>query len=77
MNQKKDNNEPMSSAIEAVRNGLSQRRAAAQFGVKWMTLNDRLRGRHGPSLRKKTKLSATIENLLVELFIFMSDIGFS
>ena len=77
MNQKKDNNEPMSSAIEAVRNGLSQRRAAAQFGVKLMTLNDRLMGRHGPSLGKKTKLSATIKNLLVELFIFMSDIGFS
>lgn len=73
-----DENEQMSKAVSAVNKGLlSQRKAAHQFGVKLMTLNDLINGRHGPSKGARTKLGTTVENLLVTLFIFMSDIGFS
>ena len=72
------NEDLMNLAIKAVNEKkISQREAARRYGLKVMTLNDRINKRHSSTRGRRTKLGSVVENLLVELFGFMSDIGFS
>ena len=66
----------MESAIEAVRNGMSQRKAAFTFDVPLMTLNDKINKKYdGHQVGSPTRLGTKCEALLVTLIFFMSDIG--
>ena len=68
--------ENMESAIEAVQNGMSQRKADFTFDVPLMTLNDKINKRYdGDQVGSPTRLGTKCEALLVTLILFMSDIG--
>jgi len=68
--------ENMESAIEAVQNGTSQRKAAFTFDVPLMTLNDKINKKYdGDQVGSPTRLGTKCEALLVTLILFMSDIG--
>ena len=68
--------ENMESAIEAVQNGMSQRKAAFTFDVPLMTLNDKINKKiDGDQVDSLTRLGTKCEALLVTLILFMSDIG--
>ena len=68
--------ENMESAIEAVRNGMSQRKAAFTFDVPLMTLNDKINKKYDEDqVGSPTRLGTKCEALLVTLILFMSDIG--
>ena len=66
----------MKSAIEAVRNGMSQKKAAITFDVLLMTLNDKINKKYdGDQVGSPTRLGTQCEALLVTLILFMSEIG--
>ena len=55
----------------------SLRMAATTYGVSKSVLHDRMTGKHTSALGRVTILSETTEQLLVQLIVKMSDIGFS
>jgi hypothetical protein len=55
----------------------SLRIAATTYGVSKSVLHDRMTGKHKSALGRVTILSETTEQLLVQLIVKMSDIGFS
>ena len=68
--------ENMESAIEAFRNGMSQRKAAFTFDVPLMTLNDKINKKYDEDqVGSPTRLGTKCEALLVTLILFLSDIG--
>ena len=68
--------EDLEKAIEAVKNGMSQRKAAFTFNIPLTTLNDKIRNKYdGDQVGSPSRLGAKCEALLVTLILFMSDIG--
>ena len=62
--------EDLDVAIDAVKNGMSEREAADCFRQ-----GDRIRGDHGAQMGAPTLLSRTYETILATLLIFMCNIG--
>jgi len=68
--------ENLEKAIDAVKNGLSQRKAAFTYNIPLMTLNDKIRKKYeGDKVGSPTRLGPQCEALLVSLILFMADIG--
>ena len=66
----------MESTIEAVRNGMSQRKAAFTFNVPLISLNDKINKKYdGDQVGRPTRLGTKCEALLVNPILCMSDIG--
>jgi len=63
-------------ALEAIEKGMSFREADKLYGIPYGTLSKRYRGKTTSKLGAPTILSNTVENLIVQLIIFMADIGF-
>jgi hypothetical protein len=55
---------------------MSFREADKLYGIPYGTLSKRYRGKTTSNIDAPTILSKTVENLLVQLIIFMADIGF-
>ena len=68
--------EDLDVAIDAVKNGMSEREAVDRFHVSRSTIGNRIRGDHGAQMGAPTLLSRTCETILATLLIFMCNIGF-
>ena len=61
--------EDLDVAIDAVKNGMSEREAADRFNVPRSTTGDRIRGDHSAQMGAPTLLSRTCETIMATLLI--------
>jgi hypothetical protein len=63
-------------AISEISNGMSFREASKLYGIPFTTLNKRARGISSSKIGAPTTISQTVEKLMVNMIIFLAEIGF-
>jgi transposase len=68
--------EDVDLAVQAVKDGMSFRDAAEQFGVPKSTIKDRASGAHGSNIGQPTVLSPEEEKMICDMAILLGQCGF-